>query len=259
MLKLDFDSLPKYCFCGERQFLKNEKHVTRYSKESVLILMRKGTLRFSEDGKEIELKAGEYYIQRAGLKQVGFKESDLPNYFYVHFNGNFSKIGRLEPRGTFDIEKVDEDIKKLLSFPPEDTGMEPTRIFYNILHELSFNEKPKTLADELRDYIIRNYDGQITLEKLSNKAYISKNQVINIFKKAFKKTPYKYLNDLRLDKSCELILSTDRPINIIAYSVGFSDYSVFYRAFIKKYDISPADYRAVRTLKLELDGKITTD
>ena len=45
------------------------------------------------------------------------------------------------------------------------------------------------------------------------------------------------------DNACDLLLSTDRTINTIASSVGFSDYSIFYKAFVNKYGISPEEYR----------------
>lgn len=257
MLKLDLETPPRYRYCGERQFFKNEKHVSRFCPESVLILMRKGVLRFSEDGNEKELFPGEYYIQQAGLWQEGLKTSDLPNYFYIHFNGNFSFDGQLELRGTYNIDAVENDVKTLKNLPYEKTGMEPTRLFYNILHNLCVTEKAPSTAEILRDYVSKNYCESITLSDLSKLAFISKNQVITVFKNTFKKTPYKYLNDLRLEKACELILSTDRPIYSIALSVGFADYSVFYKAFEKRYDISPADYRAIRTKRIDLSGKIT--
>ena len=62
-MKLDMNILPNYIFSGVRQFFPNEKHISRTFSESVLILMYKGTLRFNEDGLDVELKPGEYYFQ----------------------------------------------------------------------------------------------------------------------------------------------------------------------------------------------------
>ena len=258
MLKLDLDKLPVYHHCGERQFFENEKHVNRYCAESVLILMRKGVLRFSEDGKEIELFPGEYYIQRTGLWQQGLKPCDLPNYFYIHFYGNFDENGQLPIKGNFNLDEVNDYIDKLLRLPPEEKGVEPTGLFYNILSKLACSRKKPSSAEKVRNYIIENYDKPITLSELATLLFLSKNQTINIFKNAFGKTPYRYLSDLRLEKACELIISSNRPISEICYSVGFSDYSVFYKAFEKKYSVSPADYRALKTKSLDLSGKIIT-
>ena len=252
MLKLDFNKLPVYHHCGERQFFENEKHVNRYCEESVLILMRKGVLRFSEDGNEIELFPGEYYIQRAGLWQQGLKPCDLPNYFYIHFYGDFKENGQLPIKGNFNLDEVKDYIDELLRLPPEEKGVKPTGLFYNILCNLSQSQRKQTSAEKVRDYIVKNYAKPVTLTELSKLLFVSKNQTITVFKKEFEKTPYRYLSDLRLEKACELIISSNRPISEICYSVGFSDYSVFYKAFEKKYSISPADYRALRTKRLDL-------
>lgn len=73
MLKLSFDELPHYLFSDNRQFLPEERHIDRLCGEDVLLLVRKGVLRFHEDGVLAELHAGEYYIQRAGLYQQGLR------------------------------------------------------------------------------------------------------------------------------------------------------------------------------------------
>ena len=57
-----------------------------------------------EDGISVEVKAGEYYIQRAGLTQHARQPSDMPHYFYIHFSGaygtaadgSYTAAGRLE-------------------------------------------------------------------------------------------------------------------------------------------------------------------
>ena len=89
MLKLSFDELPHYIYSNNRQFFPGEYHMDRLFDEDVLILMRKGRLRFHEDGTLVKLNAGEYYIQRAGLYQQGLVPSDSPNYFFFHFHGIF--------------------------------------------------------------------------------------------------------------------------------------------------------------------------
>ena len=101
MKNLSFEHLPQYCFSANRQFEKNECHMERTYKLSVLLLVRRGVLRFSENGVPIEVSAGEYYIQCAGLHQQGPVPSDSPNYYFIHFKGDFCKAGALPIRGKF--------------------------------------------------------------------------------------------------------------------------------------------------------------
>ena len=51
MIGLNLDALPEYLFSSMRNFEKNECHVRRICSDDVLLLVFKGVLRFSEDGK----------------------------------------------------------------------------------------------------------------------------------------------------------------------------------------------------------------
>ena len=98
-------------------------------------------------------------------------------------------------------------------------------------------------TEKIRLYIQNNYTKNISIKDLENLVFLSKNQIIKLFKKNYNMTPHKYIIEIRLDNACDLLLSTDRTINTIASSVGFSDYSIFYKAFVNKYGISPEEYR----------------
>ena len=83
--KLNMSVVPKYEYSSFRTFFKDEHHISRICNENVLLIVFSGVLRFEEDGKEVEIGAGEFYIQKAGLVQTGIRKSDLPRYYYIHF------------------------------------------------------------------------------------------------------------------------------------------------------------------------------
>lgn len=259
MLKLSFDELPHYLFSDNRQFLPGERHIDRLCGEDVLLLVRKGVLRFHEDGVLVELHAGEYYIQRAGLYQQGLLPSDAPNYFFVHFHGVFKENGRLPLRGSFNNESARPILQALKLLGIESPKLEYEKNFYALLSLLSKQQHDETTAENIRSYLLTNFEKQITLDDVRKEVFLSKNQIINVFRAAYGKTPHRYLLDYRLDKACEFLLSTARPVAVIAYAVGFEEYSVFYRAFVAKYGISPADYRHIRSRAIRPDGKIDED
>lgn len=84
---LDLQKLPMYHASAHKVFRPGEKHVRRIAGEDVLILMLEGTLHFLENGEQIDLEKGEYYIQRRGLLQEGRIPSDDARYYYIHFTG----------------------------------------------------------------------------------------------------------------------------------------------------------------------------
>lgn len=247
MVGLSFNQLPHYIYSNHRQFHTHEHHIDRIFNEDVLILMRKGILRFTEDNKDVELHANEYYIQRAGLHQTGLVESEKPNYFFIHFNGNFEENGDLPMRGTFQSKTIQPLLDKLMLLGLESPKIEYECLFYALLSELAKQQRGETIAEKIRTYLLQNYTSTISLQDISEHCcYSSKNSVVNIFKKTYGKTPYRYLTDYRLDRACESLVSTRNSLSAIAYDVGFGDYTVFYRAFVEKFGISPKDYRAIK-------------
>ena len=247
MLGLSFNELPHYIYSNNRQFLAHEHHMDRLFNEDVLILMQKGILRFSENGQPIELHANEYYLQRAGLYQTGPLESETPNYFFIHFHGTFEDNGALPLQGTFRYESIKPILDSIIFLGIESPKIEYERLFYTLLSELAKQQRSETMAERIRTYLLRNYTAHISLQDISEQCcFLSKNRIIDIFRNTYGKTPYRYLTDYRLDKAREFLVSTKRPIAVIASDVGFDDYSVFFRAFYAKYGISPTDYREIK-------------
>ena len=97
----------EYVYSSLRQFSENEHHVKRICKENVLLLVFEGVLRFSEDGKEQEVRSGEYYIQHYNGFQDGIIASDKPRYLFVHFRAEWDENDdRLAYRGTYSFNNM---------------------------------------------------------------------------------------------------------------------------------------------------------
>ena len=254
MLRLSLDKLPNYVFSSNRQFDKGEKHICRIYDMSVLILMRKGTLRFNEEGTPVELKKGEYYIQRANLYQEGVVASDQPNYYFIHFNGTYSEDGDLPLRGTFNIDEIQKIIDKFDDLKDSSEKIEKEILFYQILASLKSSVGYKSVSEKLRDYLLDHYSSDIKLEDLCKISFLSKNQTINIFRNEYGVTPHQFLIQTRLKKACELIISTDDSFKSIGYKVGFSDYTNFYKMFCHQYNLSPKEYRERLSPNILPDG-----
>ncbi len=52
-----------------------------------------------------------------------------------------------------------------------------------------------------------------------------------------------YISNLRMEKACELLIGSDIPINRIYCETGFNSENTFYKAFRRKFGISPGAYR----------------
>jgi len=245
-MKLDIDKPINYITSSHRHFSAGERHITRVAKYNVLLLVYNGILRFGEEGEQIEVKSGEYYIQRMGLHQDGLIPSDSPQYYYVHFDGELAENDGLSLRGTWPVEKIMPMLDGMEG--GKEAGkmkLQKSLSFYSVLCELYRNEQREAapLAARIMGLISARYRETITVSELAKKLYISENYLILVFKREYGITPYKYITKLRLDKAVELLKNTERSEDEIAASVGFSDFSVFYKAFCSRFGHSPSFVR----------------
>lgn len=103
--------------------------------------------------------------------------------------------------------------------------------------------RKKSTADDLLEYLSTNYRSHINLESISERFYLSKNQIIRIIRRQTGYSPHEYLTRIRLTKACELLEYTRTPISEIGRCVGYENKSHFSAAFRKLYGITPAEYR----------------
>lgn len=93
------------------------------------------------------------------------------------------------------------------------------------------------------DYISLNYSELITLSNISNYLGINKSYFSSIFKKETGKTFTQMLNEIRIEKSKELLLETDLSALDIALSVGFNNQNYYNIVFKKITNETPMEFR----------------
>lgn len=112
----------------------------------------------------------------------------------------------------------------------------------NKTHDIS-NIRTTNLIKDITTYIEDNYSQKITLEMLAAKANISVYYLSHIFKQYTNQTPIEYLNQYRLSTAANLLRTTDDSIMDISFECGYNNVSYFNRAFKKKYNMTPKEYR----------------
>ena len=103
------------------------------------------------------------------------------------------------------------------------------------------NNNGKTI-EEIIEYVNANLTSDINLESLSQRARFSQTYFHNLFKKSTGQTLHEYIEDRRIKKSVNLMLSTNMTLTEIAYECGFSSQSYFSYAFKRKMKATPREY-----------------
>ena len=92
------------------------------------------------------------------------------------------------------------------------------------------------------EYINKHYTENITLEFLSNKFHFSKYHIAHLFKQNVGISPYDYLIIRRL-YVCNNLIRANYTVKEACYSVGFHNYSNFYRLYKKHLNITPQQFK----------------
>jgi YesN/AraC family two-component response regulator len=92
-------------------------------------------------------------------------------------------------------------------------------------------------------FLEKHFAEYITLKQVADLIHLTESNFCNFFKKATGKTFSDYLNTVRINSCCQLLLQTDKPINAIAFECGFETLSYFNRVFLKKKGLTPKEFR----------------
>ena len=107
--------------------------------------------------------------------------------------------------------------------------------------------KHDNLAQEVKKYIISNYNKEITIEQLCAYFFCSRSTLLNHFKSKYNTTIHKFLLDYRLEIASELLINEKISVKEISYKCGFEDPNYFCKVFRKKYNKSPLEFKNERT------------
>lgn len=108
---------------------------------------------------------------------------------------------------------------------------------------VSGRRKTFTKLQPVLDYIHEHYLEQIELDDLVKVASMNRSYLCTCFKNFLHMRIFEYIDQLRIDRACMLLSTTDKSITEIAMETGFNSVSYFNRVFKKIRNLSPGEYR----------------
>lgn len=95
---------------------------------------------------------------------------------------------------------------------------------------------------EVQKYIKMHYTQQIRQQEIADYFFISKEYLSRKFKQEFQVSMVDYINQLRINRTKELLTAPSAKVNEVALAVGFSDEKYFSTVFKKITGMSPKNY-----------------
>lgn len=119
----------------------------------------------------------------------------------------------------------------------------------NLEYDLSTNDKSESKKTNLiaiklaKQYIIDNFNKNITLKEVADKVFLSQNYLSELFKKETGEGFYDFLSRYRVNIAKDLLTKTNLKVYEVAEKVGYSDSITFGRAFKKITGETPNSFR----------------
>jgi len=98
------------------------------------------------------------------------------------------------------------------------------------------------LLEKILAYIDETIYEPLTIAEICQKFSMSRSSLQILFKENLDMPPKKYINELKLEKSRQMICENKYTISEIALMLGFNSIHYFSRAFTQKYHMAPSEY-----------------
>ena len=222
---------------------------------------------FTTHGITYHLKANEMFLIRPDEDIFYQADTEDPwSYFWIGFNGimtkkllnscGFSKKSPVLPIA--NIETVKSLVSQILDASHLTFSHELKRkafllaLFSYLIdshQDLNASSKNKyernsnTYVVQAIDYIKQHHSLGINVSDIADYIGISRAYLNRTFQKELGISVQRFLVDFRMHKAANLLVSSNSSINEIADAVGYDDALAFSKAFKKKFNFSPKNFR----------------
>ena len=141
----------------------------------------------------------------------------------------------------------------------ESSGLERFSIFLKLLSKLSQHQEYRLLSSvqlqsfdddaslhqlsEVVDYMTANYATPFTMSEIAERIGMTESRFSRYFRKATGNTFTDFVNHLRINRACQLLMETEQYISTICYNVGFNNVANFNRRFMEIKGMTPSEFR----------------
>lgn len=224
------------------------------------ILSGKGTFKANQNTYKLHEGQG-FFIEPDNLT-VYSSDIDEPCTYWVGFGSRQSKrlvesisLSQNNPIFSCNIEsgkKLEEYVDEMLANNDFALGDIYYRWglffqFISIIADAQKDFRPKADVDNyvlhMMNYIHNHIEEPVTVQDIADYVNLTRCYATTIFTKQTGISPKDYIQNCRLTKARHMLESSSLTIAGIAYSCGFKQSESFIKAFRKRYNISPSEYR----------------
>lgn len=249
--------------------LKVSPPFERTRPSTVLSHTRIGSQEVSCDGAHARAEAGEIFMVQSNRPMKIAHYPDAEGQFQAHWlHFYFTLFGTIDFVGFLDLplkisgaeaERLGQIIAELINLPLLKARAFPygfvrrRELAYEVLRilcelaplcadGLGFLRYSQRLVPVFR-FIDEHMGERVAVAHMADMANLSLSRFHVFFKKQMGESPMEYIKRVRLERSRQLLATTDWPIYAVAEAVGFASPFHFSRAFKAQVGMNPSHYR----------------
>ena len=175
---------------------------------------------------------------------LNFSGDDIPSEIAEYLEKYGSAVMRVDGERRRRIEEIFGRLENLCDI---ETGLRSAmaRVLIGEMLITALNNQPPTDAHEDDDlgamvikYLNERITSRITLDEIAHDFFVSKSYLCRAFKEYNKISVFGYINNKKVVLARQMI-EEGANASVAAYSVGFADYSTFYRAYKRVFGTAP--------------------
>lgn len=149
-----------------------------------------------------------------------------------------------------DYAELDQVLNKLIVRlkRKKDNHAIPERIVQKIA-EQEASKKQHDVVHAAKKYILEHIQDTFYVEDIANAVHINPQYLMRLFKKEEGISILEFITEERIALAKEILSTTDIPINRVADSVGYGNYSYFTKLFKRSTGLTPTEYREQKEKK----------
>lgn len=276
-VQYNVSDFPVYIKRGILSSYPNYSAVSHWHDDVEFIAVTQGHMRYNINGEIVQLEAGDGIFVNARQLHFGFSVDQSECIFVcillhpmllcssryleqkfvapILFDNNLPYC-ILHQNVQWEIHILNNLMEMYDCISANTAELKIQSLFYSIWDELCCHKKSferpvvrnhhLSALKDMMAYIEEHYREKITLSDIAGAGCVGKTSCCTIFQKFINQTPNAYLTDYRIQKSADLLQSTDMTVSEICYEVGFSGASYFTETFHKSFGCTPSEYRAKR-------------
>jgi len=177
----------------------------------------------------------------------------LPEFKYV------AKALDLSERGIQIVGQTLNEVSELMLQMPYLIGFERMLHFFKMMDIIGKSDSNIQLASKeylktrfktgnkriatIHEYLMNHYREEINLKKLAELVSMAEGSLCRFFKMNMGITIFEYLNQIKTDFACKLLMDNDLSILEVCLDSGFNNLSHFNKQFRKSTGVPPTEYR----------------